>query len=98
MLDALVENGPGARELREGEERARGQFVKGLKTNNGVGESSASTSTCYGDFNAMFRTIDRYRGVSAADVKRVAKQTFDSPAPHDRRPGAGGRQSGGPAP
>jgi predicted Zn-dependent peptidase len=78
VLAALAENGPGARELEKAKNVREAAFVKGLKTNYGVGETIGLYEHVYGDFNAMFRTIETYRGVTAADVKRVAKQTFDT--------------------
>src|SRR6185295_7128580 len=78
VLAALAADGPGARELEKAKNVREAAFVKGLKTNNGVGETIGYYEHVFCDFNAMFRTIDSYRAVTAADVKRVAKQTFDS--------------------
>ena len=32
----------------------------------------------FGDYRAMFQTVDKYRAVTAADCRRVAKQIFDA--------------------
>jgi predicted Zn-dependent peptidase len=77
VLAALAADGPAARELEKAKNVREAAFVKSLKTNYGVGETIGYYEHVFGDFNAMFRTIDSYRAVTAADVKRVAKQTFD---------------------
>lgn len=78
VLAVLAADGPNARELEKAKNVREAAFVKSLKTNNGIGETIGFYEHVYGDCNAMFRTIDSYRAVTAADVKRVAKQTFDA--------------------
>lgn len=78
VLAALAADGPAARELEKAKNVREAAFVKALKTNYGVGETIGYNEHVFGDFNAMFRAIDSYRAVTAADVKRVAKQTFDA--------------------
>jgi predicted Zn-dependent peptidase len=51
-------------------------FVKSLKTNNGVGEQLGFYEHVFGDFNAMFRTVDRYRAITAEDCRRVVQKYF----------------------
>jgi zinc protease len=76
VLDTLAKQGPGARELEKAKNLLEAAFVKSLKTNNGVGEQLGFYEHVFGDFNAMFKTIDRYRAVTAEDCRRVAQKTF----------------------
>lgn len=50
--------------------------MKSLKTNNGVGEQLGFYEHVFGDYNAIFRTIDRYRAVTVEDCRRVARKYF----------------------
>jgi len=42
-----------------------------------VGQTIGFNEHVYGDFREMFRTLPRYRAVTAADCQRVARQVFD---------------------
>ena len=46
-------------------------FIRQLKTNNGVGQTIGFNEHVYGDFREMFRTLPRYRAVTAADCQRA---------------------------
>jgi len=76
-LDTLAKHGPTARELEKAKNLLEADFVKSLKTNNGVGEQLGFYEHVFGDYNAMFKTIDRYRAVTAEDCRRVAQRVFD---------------------
>jgi predicted Zn-dependent peptidase len=76
VLDTLARQGPTARELEKAKNLLEAGFVKSLKTNNGVGEQLGYYEHVFGDYNAMFRTIDRYRAVTLEDCRRVAQQYF----------------------
>ena len=76
VLDTLAKQGPSARELEKAKNLLEAAFVKSLKTNNGVGEQLGFHEHVFGDYNAMFKTIDRYRAVTAEDCRRVAQKTF----------------------
>ena len=76
VLDTLAKQGPSARELEKSKNLLEAAFVKSLKTNNGVGEQLGFYEHVFGDFNAMFKTIDRYRAVTAEDCRRVAQKTL----------------------
>jgi predicted Zn-dependent peptidase len=76
-IERLIKDGPSERELQKARNLLEAGFIKSLKTNNGVGEQLGFYEHVFGDYGAMFKTIDRYRAVSAADCKRVAKATFD---------------------
>ena len=76
-LARLGREGPSARELQKAKNLLEAHFVQSLKTNNGVGQQLAFYEHIFGDYRAMFRTLDRYRAVTAEDCRRVAKQIFD---------------------
>jgi zinc protease len=76
VLDALAKEGPTERELQKAKNLLEAGFVRSLKTNNGVGEQLGFHEHLFGDYRAMFRVIERYRAVTAADCRRVAKKTF----------------------
>lgn len=75
-LDTLAKQGPTARELEKAKNLLEAGFVKSLKTNNGVGEQLGFYEHVFGDYNAMFSTLDRYRAVTAEDCRRVAQRVF----------------------
>jgi len=75
-LDTLAKQGPTARELEKAKNLLEAAFVRSLKTNNGVGEQLGFYEHVFGDYRAMFRTIDRYRAVTAEDCRRVAQRIF----------------------
>jgi zinc protease len=77
VIDRLVREGPTARELQKAKNQLEASFVESLKTNNGVGRSLGFYEHVFGDYRNMFRVTDRYRAVTVADVKRVAKTYFD---------------------
>ncbi len=77
LLDTLAKTGPTARELEKAKNLLEAAFVRSLKTNNGVGEQLGFYEHVFGDYAAMFRTIERYRAVTAEDCRRVAARVFD---------------------
>jgi len=76
VIDTLAKNGPTERELQKARNLLEAAFVKSLKTNNGVGEQLGFYEHVFGDYNAIFRTLDRYRSVTIEDCRRVAQKTF----------------------
>ncbi len=78
VLAKLVEEGPSERELTKAKNLLEANFVRGLKTNNGAGGQIGFYEHVYGDYRAMFETIERYRAVTAEDCKRAAKACFDA--------------------
>ena len=76
VIDSLVTNGPTEREVQKARNLLEAGFVRSLKTNNGVGEQLGYHEHVFGDYTAMFRTVDRYRAVTVADCKRVAQTWF----------------------
>lgn len=78
VLAKLAAEGPSDRELSKARNLLEADFVKGLKTNNGVGLQLGYYEHVYGDYREMFKVIDRTRAVKAEDCRRVAKQIFDA--------------------
>jgi len=78
VIHAFIEDGPTERELQKAKNLLEAGFIKQLKTNNGVGQTLGYYEHVYGDYRKMFEAIDRYRAVTAADCKRVAKDLFDA--------------------
>ena len=78
VLAAFVASGPTPRELEKARNQLEAGFVRQLKTNNGVGQELAYYEHVFGDYRKMFTTLERYRAVTAADCRRVAKEIFDS--------------------
>jgi zinc protease len=76
VIARLVQEGPTERELQKAKNLLEAGFVRSLKTNNGVGEQLGFFEHVHGDYRAMFRSVERYRAVTAADCRRVAQKTF----------------------
>ncbi len=76
-LAKLVASGPTPRELEKAKNQLAANFVRQLKTNNGVGQTLAYYEHIYGDYRRMFEILPRYRAVTAADCQRVARAIFD---------------------
>jgi predicted Zn-dependent peptidase len=77
-IDRLATEGPTERELQKARNQAESGFISALKTNNGAGQTLGFYEHVHGDYKKMFSAIERYRAVTAADCRRVAKQVFDS--------------------
>ena len=77
VIERLIADGPTPRELQKAKNLLEASFVKALKTNNGLGETLGFYEHVFGDYRAMFQTLERYRAVTAADCKQVAKRIFD---------------------
>jgi predicted Zn-dependent peptidase len=65
-----------ADELQSVKTRVKAGLVRGLANNSGLALNLASYQTLYGDWREMFREIEKIDKVTAADVKRVAAETF----------------------
>jgi len=76
-IDRLASEGPTERELQKARNQAEAGFISALKTNNGAGQTLGFYEHVHGDYRKMFSAIERYRAVTAADCRRVAKQVFD---------------------
>jgi predicted Zn-dependent peptidase len=72
VIEAIKRDGPTPRELQKAKNLLEAGFVKAMKTNNGVGQTLGFYEHVFGDYKKMFDTVERYRAVTAEDVKRVA--------------------------
>ena len=78
VLGKIATAGPTERELTKAKNLLEANFVRGLKTNNGAGSQIAYYEHVFGDYQAMFKTVERYRAVTADDCKRAAQACFDA--------------------
>jgi predicted Zn-dependent peptidase len=75
-IEKIKTDGPTERELQKARNLLEAGFVKGMKTNNGVGQTLGFYEHIYGDHQKMFGVIDMYRAVTIEDCKRVASKYF----------------------
>jgi zinc protease len=68
---------PEERELRKVKNLLQAGYVRGLKTVSGKANQLGYYETVYGDYAEMFREVDRWEAVTAADVQRVAAKYLD---------------------
>jgi len=77
VIDRFVKEGPSERELQKAKNALEADYVRSLKTNNGVGRTLAFHEHLFGDYRAMFETVEKYRAVTVEDCKRVAATILD---------------------
>jgi predicted Zn-dependent peptidase len=65
-----------ARELDRAKNLVRAQLLRGLATSNGRAHTIGQMEMMLGSWRAMLDLGDRYAAITAADVQRVARQTF----------------------
>jgi predicted Zn-dependent peptidase len=65
-----------ADELQSVKTRVKAGLVRGLADNDDLALQLASYQTLYGDWRELFHEVERIDKVSAADIKRVANETF----------------------
>jgi predicted Zn-dependent peptidase len=75
-IDRLKTEDVPADELQSVKTRAKADLVRGLASNDGLAVNLANYQTLYGDWRDLFREVERLDKVTAADVKRVANETF----------------------
>ncbi|HUO86892.1 MAG TPA: insulinase family protein, partial [Thermoanaerobaculia bacterium] len=63
-------------ELTRFKTRAKADLVRGLRSNQGLANQFAQHHLLFGDWRALFRTIDAFEEVTKEDIQRVARQTF----------------------
>ena len=76
VLAKLMQDGPTERELEKAKNLLEAGLIKSLKTNNGVGEQLGFYEHVFGDYRTLYQAVERYRKVTAADCRRVAREVF----------------------
>lgn len=65
-----------AEELASVKTRVKAGLLRQLDSNAGLANQLVSYQTLYGDWRELFREVERIDKVTAADVRRVANETF----------------------
>ncbi len=76
LIEKLKNEGPDEETLAMVKTKAKAGLIAGLDDNSGLASQLASYQAGYGDWRQLFRWLDEINAVTAADVKRVAKQYF----------------------
>ena len=63
-------------ELKMIKTRSKANLIRGLADNEGLATQLATYQTRYGDWQELFRSVDRIDAVTKADIRRVANQVF----------------------
>ena len=72
----IVDDGITADELEAVKQRARADFIRGLRGNGGMASQLAWYQTYMGDWRDLFGEVDRIEAVTLEDVRRVAADIF----------------------
>jgi predicted Zn-dependent peptidase len=75
-INKLKNEDVSADELQSVKTRVKAGLLRQLDNNQGLALNLALQQTEQGDWRELFREIDRIDKVTAADVRRVANQTF----------------------
>jgi predicted Zn-dependent peptidase len=75
-LERLKREDVSAEELARFKARAKARLLRAMRNNSGLAQRLADAQRLFGDWRELFRTLDRLDKVSAADIRRVAGQTF----------------------
>lgn len=76
VLDDVIASGVTTEELERAKTRATSDLVQQLGSNSNLGLQMAFAEVLSGDWRELFRDIERIQNVTAADVQRVAQETF----------------------
>ncbi len=63
-------------ELKKAKTRARAGLIRSLASNEGLARSLATYQSVTGDWRTLFKQLEAIDRVSAADIQRVAQETF----------------------
>jgi zinc protease len=74
VLKDIALNGVTAAELAKAKNQIAANYYRGMQTVNGKARRIGTYEIFFGDFNEMLKVQDRYRAVTADDVKRVAEK------------------------
>ncbi|MEM1094526.1 MAG: pitrilysin family protein [Bacteroidota bacterium] len=75
-IDRIKTEGVTEEELTRAKTIARANLVRQLGSNTGLASMMAMHQALYGDWREVFYSLDRLDAVTAADVQRVANETF----------------------
>jgi predicted Zn-dependent peptidase len=75
-LERLKTEDVSAEDLQSVKTRVKANSLRRLDSNSGMALQLAAAQTQLGDWRELFRQIDRIDRVTAADIRRVANQTF----------------------
>lgn len=76
VLEDIKENGVSTEEVERAKTRARAQLVNSLDSNDGLAQSFSRMEELTGSWREVFQNLDAIQRVTAADVQRVAQETF----------------------
>jgi predicted Zn-dependent peptidase len=77
-IDSLVAGGVTDAELEGVKQRARADFIRGLRGNRGMAGQLAYFQAMTGDWRNLFRQVQQIEAVTAADIQRVATEIFSA--------------------
>ncbi len=75
-IDRFVQDGPTEEELAGVKQRAKANFVRSLRGNQGLARQLAYFQAKTGDWRNAFRQVAEIEAVTADDVRRVAAEIF----------------------
>ncbi len=75
-IDRIIADGITAEELAAVKQRARANFIRGLRGNAGMASQLAWYQTYTGDWRNLFDEVAQIEAVTLDDVKRVAAEVF----------------------
>jgi predicted Zn-dependent peptidase len=75
-IERLKREDVSAEELARFKAKAKGSLLRAMRNNTGLAQRLADAQRLFGDWRELFRTLDRLDQVTAADIRRVASQTF----------------------
>ena len=78
VLATLAAEGPTDAELQRAKIRARADLVRGLQSRTGLARQLAAARVLTGDWRSAFTDLEAVQAVTAADVQRVAAETFQA--------------------
>ena len=76
IIDDVAKNGITPAELAKAKNQVEANFYRSMQTVNGKARKIGTYEIYFGDFNEILKVQERYRAVTADDVKRVAGQFF----------------------
>ena len=76
-VEKLKKDDVPAEELQSVKTRVKANLIRQLDSNEDLALQVASYQTTFGDWRELFRSVERIDKITAADVKRVANDTFN---------------------